>query len=345
MDNTESLSTNRAKQWQIALFPFNNAATNVYFAFYTYFNYFALLYLTGSEEGALVGTIVTAALALLVSTFNSVFAPLMRIFDGITDPIVGGMLDKTQTKIGKFRPYMIIGNILLAFSVILMMFISRLIPFDPSGANIGRWVIYIISYIIYVLGYTCQCACTKAGQTCLTNDPKQRSQFVIWNMVGQIGSIVLINVLAGGILTNPDICEKGLLINAVEEGGKLGVELLAEFAEKGINVSAEVLAEFAKNPTTHYVYNYGAPYGIEFYNIMVPVVVILSGIYTAMAVAAIAEKDRPEFWGVSDEQVEPKDYLNIITENKEIRWLVLSSGFNKLASTVATSGAVMCMLY
>ena len=345
MDNTESLSTNRAKQWQIALFPFNNAATNVYFAFYTYFNYFALLYLTGSEEGALVGTIVTAALALLVSTFNSVFAPLMRIFDGITDPIVGGLLDKTQTKIGKFRPYMIIGNVLLAFSVILMMFISRLIPFDPSGANIGRWAIYIISYIIYVLGYTCQCACTKAGQTCLTNDPKQRSQFVIWNMVGQIGSIVLINVLAGGILTNPDICEKGLLINAVEEGGKLGVELLAEFAEKGINVSAEVLAEFAKNPTTHYVYNYGAPYGIEFYNIMVPVVVILSGIYTAMAVAAIAEKDRPEFWGVSDEKVEPKDYLNIITENKEIRWLVLSSGFNKLASTVATSGAVMCMLY
>ena len=26
-------AVNRAKQWQIALFPFNNAATNVYFAF------------------------------------------------------------------------------------------------------------------------------------------------------------------------------------------------------------------------------------------------------------------------------------------------------------------------
>ena len=345
MDNSKSMSTNRAKPWQIALFPFNNAATNVYFAFYTYFNYFALIYLTGSETGALVGTIVSAALALLISTFNSLFAPLMRIFDGITDPIVGGMLDKTQTKIGKFRPYMIIGNILLAFSVILMMFISRLIPFDPNGANVGRWIIYIVSYIIYVLGYTCQCACTKAGQTCLTNDPKQRSQFVIWNMVGQIGSIVLVNVLAGGILTNPAICEKGLLINSVTEGGKTGLELLAEFAQKGINVSAEVMAELTLHPTTQYVYNYGAPYGAQFYNIMVPVVVILSAIYTTMAVAAISEKDKPEFWGVSDEKVEMKDYLSIIKENKEIRWLVLSSGFNKLASTVATSGAVMCMLY
>ena len=34
-----SQAVNRAKQWQVALFPFNNAATNVYFAFYTYFTY------------------------------------------------------------------------------------------------------------------------------------------------------------------------------------------------------------------------------------------------------------------------------------------------------------------
>ena len=104
MKENSSKALNRAKQWQIALFPFNNAATNVYFAFYTYFNYFALVYLTGSETSALVGTIVSAVLAIVVSTFNSLFAPLMRIFDGITDPIVGGLLDKTQTKIGKFRP-------------------------------------------------------------------------------------------------------------------------------------------------------------------------------------------------------------------------------------------------
>ena len=31
--------------------------------------------------------------------------------------------------------------------------------------------------------------------------------------------------------------------------------------------------------------------------------------------------------------------------NKEIRWLVLSSGLNKLASTVATSGTVAFLLY
>ena len=34
MKENSSKALNRAKQWQIALFPFNNAATNVYFAFY-----------------------------------------------------------------------------------------------------------------------------------------------------------------------------------------------------------------------------------------------------------------------------------------------------------------------
>ena len=343
MAENTSKAVNRAKQWQIALFPFNNAATNVYFAFYTYFNYFALVYLTGSETTALVGAIVMPILALGISTFNSLFAPLMRIFDGITDPIVGGLLDKTKTKFGKFRPYMIIGNVLLAFSVILMMFISRLIPFTQGGANIGRWIIYIVSYIIYVIGYTCQCACTKAGQTCLTNDPKQRSQFVIWNMIGQIGSIVFINVLAGGILTNPAICEKGLLINEVTSGGFTIGEIMEKLGADGVEKFASLLATL--DPTKLYSYNYGAPYGAQFYDIMVPIVVILSAVYTLMAVVAIAEKDKPEFWGVSDEKVQMKDYVGIIKENKEIRWLVLSSGFNKLASTVATSGAVMCMLY
>ena len=46
MESTQAV--NRAKQWQVALFPFNNAATNVYFAFYTYFTYYAIMYLSGS---------------------------------------------------------------------------------------------------------------------------------------------------------------------------------------------------------------------------------------------------------------------------------------------------------
>lgn len=335
--NGSTLAVNRAKQWQVALFPFNNAATNVYFAFYTYFTYYALMYLTGSAATAMGGAVVSGALALAISTFTSLFAPLMRVFDGITDPICGGLMDRTKTKFGKFRPFMIGGNILLALSVLMMMVFFRALP---DGVSVLRWVVYIVSYIIYVIGYTAQCACTKAGQTCLTNDPKQRSQFVVWNMVGMIGSIVLVNVMAGGVLTNEAICPKGLII--YESAGGMNVaELLAEFASRGISYSGAAALDVTKK----YTYLYGASYGAQFYNIMVPFVIILSMIYTVMAVVAISEKDKPEFWGVSEKPAGVKDYVGILKGNKEIRWLVLSAGLNKLASTVATSGTVAFLVY
>ena len=275
----EKVGVNRAKQWQIALFPFNNAATNVYFAFYNYFTYFALMHLTGADQAkAIGGTIISGVLALAISTFTSLFVPAMRIFDGVTDPILGGLMDKTKTRFGKFRPFMVIGNIMLAFSIILMMVISRLIPFEVSAL---RWVVFIVSYIIYVLGYTCQCAVTKAGQTCLTNDPKQRSQFVIWNMIGQIGSIVLVNIMAGGILTNEALCAKGLLVYESENGMSLAA-LIAEFTSKGIDYSGINIT--ALDPTALYAYNQGAAYGVQFYNIMVPFVIIISAIYTVIIV-------------------------------------------------------------
>ena len=340
----EGRGLNRAKQWQVALFPFNNAATNVYFAFYSYFTYFAIMYLTGSTGAALAGVIVNAALMLGVSAFTAVFVPLMRVFDGITDPVLGGIMDRTRSRFGKFRPFMVIGNVMLALSVLIMMvFFGGL----PDSVAALRWVIYIVAYIIYVLGYTCQCACTKAGQTCLTNDPKQRSQFMIWNMIGQLGSIVLVNVMAGGVLTNEGICEKGLLVYEAEEGGQTISQILANLNQNptGNATLIEKLTALNLDPNTLYAYNYGAAYGPTFYNIMVPFVIIVSAIYTIMAVAAISEKDKPQYWGVTTESPKFRDYVNVVKSNREIRWLVISSGFNKLASTVATSGAVAFLVF
>ena len=343
MSSTESVAVNRAKGWQVALFPFNNAATNMYFAFYNYFVYWAVLALTGSVGTAIGGVVVSSVLAIGVSTFASLFAPLMRVFDGITDPVLGGMMDKTRTKLGKFRPFMIIGNVMLAVSVLLMMFVSRL----AGDIMWLQWVFYIVSYIIYVLGYTCQCAVTKAGQTCLTNDPKQRSQFVIWNMIGMIGSIVLVNVMAGGVLTNEALCQKGMIIYeaGVDAGGMTVAEIIAELTKNNVDISKYSDMFATLNADSTYVYLRGAAYGSQFYDIMVPFVIGVSAIYTVMAVAAIWEKDKPQFWGVAGEPAKIKDYIGIIKENKEIRWLVLSSGLNKLASTVATSGAVAFLLY
>ena len=290
---SNAVMQNRAKQWQIVLFPFNNAATNCYLTLMTFITYYAGFYLSGNFLIAAGAAVVNAAFTVLVSTIVMV----MRVFDGVTDPVCGALMDKTNGRLGKFRVFMIAGNAILATSILCMFFVIR-----PIEASWLRWTLFIVFYIMYVIGYTCQCACTKAGQTCLTNDPKQRSQFVIWNMLGMIMSIVLLNLLGNGLLP--------MIIDPLND--KLGAQY---------------------NPT--------------FYNVLVPITVGLSALYTVLALLAIWNKDKPEYWGVgeSDEKTTFKDYAKLFVENKPIKWLVLSSGFNKLASTIATSGAVAILLY
>lgn len=301
----EERGLNRAKQWQIALFPFNNAATNCYFALMTFIAYYGGYYLFGGFTGGVVSAVTVSTVTVVISTVIMA----MRIFDGITDPPCGSWIDRTHGKFGKFRPFMIGGNIVLAISCLLMFFAIRYVNTEWL-----RWVLFILCYAIYVLGYTAQCACTKAGQTCLSNDPHQRSQFALWDMIGMIGSIVLVNAIGGGLL--PIIVPKIKI-----------TEMLADGTTK--------------------VQELGSQYNPMFYNILVPIVIVVSAIYTAMAVAAIWDKDRPEFWGVDSNAKAAgfKDYLHIIAKNSQIRWLVLSSGFNKLASTIATSGTVAVLLY
>lgn len=287
--------TNIAKPYQVILFPFNNAATNSYLALMTFVTYYGGYYLSGSFAG---GVFSAAAMTTLTIVLSSVVTG-MRIFDGITDPIIGAMIDKTSSRYGKFRPYMIIGNLMLALSVYLMFFAIR-----PVSIGWLRWTLFIAAYVIHVLGYTAQTACTKAGQTTITNEPHQRSQFVVWNMVGMVGSIVLVNMMGNGVLP--------IIVDPVD-------------VQNGL----------------------GAQYNPEFYNILVPFTILISALYTVLSLIAIWKKDIPENWGIDKQSETPRlrDLFGVLKHNNQIRWLVFSAGANKLASTIATSGAVAVLIY
>ncbi len=161
MEETKTIY-NRAKLWQMALFPLNNTATNVYLFFLGYISYYAV------------------GVAGLLFPVVSVVITAMRIFDGFTDPVIGFIIDKTNGRFGKFRPAMILGNIILGASMLLMVNTVHLFPQQFRLLAFGFY------YIIYVIGYTFQTACTKAGQTCLTNDPKQRPTFSLYDGIYNI---------------------------------------------------------------------------------------------------------------------------------------------------------------
>ncbi|MEK4384549.1 MFS transporter [Solibacillus sp. FSL W7-1464] len=153
----EDHTYHKAKIWQIGFFTLNNTATNLYMFILAFVTYYA----TG-----IVGLTVVAVSTILT---------LMRVFDGITDPIIGFIIDKTESKFGKFRPMMVIGNIILAGSILIMYNVTHLLPESL------QLIFFILVYAIYVIGYTMQTACTKAAQTVLTNDPKQRPLFAVFD--------------------------------------------------------------------------------------------------------------------------------------------------------------------
>ncbi len=157
--------TNRAKLYQLALFPLNNGATNVYFVLIL--SYIATF---GENILGLIG-------------FASVMVTVMRVFDAITDPMIGALMDKTNTKFGKFRPFMLIGNVIMALSVIALYVFTPMIPDTTMWA---RYLAFTVLYAIWVIGYTFQTSVTRAAQPVLTDDPKQRPMFTIFNTVGSL---------------------------------------------------------------------------------------------------------------------------------------------------------------
>ena len=173
---------NRAKMYQLALFPMNNGATNVYFVL-------ILSYI------ATFGNTVLAIATLFATSMITV----MRVFDAITDPIIGAMMDRTNGKFGKFRPYMVIGNIIMALSAISLYIFT---PMIPASMQWLRYVLFVGLYAVWVIGYTFQTSVTRSAQSVLTNDPKQRPLFTIFNTIGSMAGMGLMQVLAPIIRSN-----------------------------------------------------------------------------------------------------------------------------------------------
>ena len=76
--NTQSNEYNDCPTWRLGLFALNNTATNIYMLVIGNVS----MYATG------IGGLLLTAVGLILTA--------MRIFDGITDPIVGFLIDKSN---------------------------------------------------------------------------------------------------------------------------------------------------------------------------------------------------------------------------------------------------------
>lgn len=186
----------RVPMWRIAAFACNNLATNMYMFSMMYISYY------------LIGFVGVAT--VLASSFST----MMRIWDGVTDPFVGMLVDKTNGKFGKNRPFMVIGNVILFGTSYVLFHFTHLIGTPTGVTEEGiqllaggdatiRFVFFTVVSALYYIGYTCQCVVTKSAQTCLTNDPKQRPLFSIFD-----SAFVMVGYIAVGSVIIPGLVKK-----------------------------------------------------------------------------------------------------------------------------------------
>ena len=285
MSQDPGAALNRAKPYQLVLFPLNNGATNVYFV---------LILSYVAQFGSSI---------LKLGMFASIMVTVMRAADAVTDPIIGAMMDRTNTRIGKFRPFMILGSAVMAVSVVCLYVLTPLIPETMMWL---RYVAFVVVYFVWVIGYTFQTSCTRAGQTVLTNDPNQRPMFTIFNTVGSL--------LGMGVMQ--------FMIPIVK--GMYDVK----------DAAGNVITSGYADPM---VYRIITPIGIA--------ISVLLTILAIIGIAGKDNPKYYGIGGDKQEKVKMSEYLEIIRDNKPMQRLMVAGAGCKLALAIATNTTVLLALY
>ncbi len=108
-----------------------------------------------------------------------------RLSDGISDVIMGVISDRTKSKYGKFRPWILWTAIPLAV-ILALMFTS------PDFSDSGKVVYAYVTYIFFTLIYTANNVPYGALMGVMTGDDKERTTLGSFRMAGAFGGGMLV---------------------------------------------------------------------------------------------------------------------------------------------------------
>ncbi len=164
------------------------------------------MYLLGMTGQNILYNIVGASLAyylqftiLIPAITVSVIMAIARVWDAVNDPMMGTIVDKTRTKIGKCRPYLL-GVPLPIFLTTIMCFINfgffdpAMKVFEGKNALIVLWAIF--TYLLWEMTYTIGDIPLWGITALMTEDEKDRSKLLSLARIasGVGGGIALLSV-------------------------------------------------------------------------------------------------------------------------------------------------------
>lgn len=128
----------------------------------------------GGGAFVIIGTFFTVFLtkALGMPTALAGTIPLIgKIWDAITDPLMGNICDRTSSKFGAKRFYILIGSIISAITFVLMW-----VGFGASNV-MGQYFFYMLMYILFSTGFTIVMVPYNALLPDMVEDYQVRSKF------------------------------------------------------------------------------------------------------------------------------------------------------------------------
>lgn len=100
------------KTWELIAYPATALTGNMFMILMMIVSYFA---------AGIVG------LGTVIASFVIMGS---RVLDGFLDPIMGYVVDKTNSRFGKVRPFLIIGFVTMSISTLLIFFTAHQVPED-----------------------------------------------------------------------------------------------------------------------------------------------------------------------------------------------------------------------
>lgn len=130
---------------------------------------------------------------------------LARLSDVITDPLIGYLSDRTQTRFGKRKPWLAGGTVIMMFSAWQL--------FAPSG-DVDNWHLLIWSMLLW-LGWTMINIPYFAWGAELSEDYHERTRITAWRQFfGFLGNVSVLGIptISGKLFNYGSIPSEGLTI-------------------------------------------------------------------------------------------------------------------------------------
>ncbi len=171
----------------------------------------------------------------------------LGLWDTINDPLMGTIIDKTRTRYGKLRPYLLIVPIPLGITTILLFAGPKLL--GPEAGAVSKTVYMFITYFLWELFYTLGDVPFWGLSAAISPSPCDRTRVIssarLISSIGGLGTTILVVLMDLSNNGTLNISLSGVYLIIAIVAGTLGMGL---FSLSGI-CTRERVVQSIKEPS------------------------------------------------------------------------------------------------